>query len=88
MSSIPPPPPLSQTPAPSRPKTLDRDSSDDILAPGSLGFARPLSHSESSHFLSLDIRRAQWTVVPRLQVPAAIIRCDQPALFQLLLART
>ena len=53
MSNIPPPPrlnPLSHAPAPSRPKTLDRDSSEDILAPGALGFARPLSHSESSHF--------------------------------------
>lgn len=91
MSNIPPPPrlnPLSHAPAPSRPKTLDRDSSEDILAPGAVGFARPLSHSESSHFLSLDIRRAQWTVVTLLQFPAASIRCDQPAPFRLLLAHT
>lgn len=88
MSSVPPPPPLAHASAPSRPKTLDRDSSDDILAPGSLGFARPLSHSECSHFLSLDIRGAKWTVVTRLQVPVATIRSGQPVPFPLLLAHT
>jgi hypothetical protein len=49
-SNIPPPPPLNppahaQTPV--RPRnTIERDSSEDILAPGSHGFARPLSHSK------------------------------------------
>ena len=48
--NIPPPPPLnshSHVQAPSRP---NHDSSDDILAHGSHGFARPLSHSEFSYF--------------------------------------
>lgn len=49
-SNIPPPPPLNppaQAQTPVRPKnTLERDSSEDILAPGSHGFARPLSHSK------------------------------------------
>jgi hypothetical protein len=52
LSKIPPPPLLSppvHAQTPTRPKnTFERDS-DDILAPGSHGFARPLSHSESSH---------------------------------------
>ena len=89
--NIPPPPrlnPHSHAPTPSRPQTLERDSSDDILAPGSLGFARPLSHSECSHSRSSDIRRAQWTALTRLQVPAASIRYDQPAPFRLLQVHT
>ncbi len=54
-SNIPPPPPLNpplhpQTLSPQtlpRPKnTLERDSSEDILAPGTHGLARPLSHSK------------------------------------------
>ena len=49
-SNIPPPPPLNppaHTQTPVRPKNaLERDSSEDILAPGSHGFARPLSHSK------------------------------------------
>lgn len=52
LSKIPPPPPLNppaNVPTPSRSKnTPERDSSDDILAPGTHGFARPLSHSEFS----------------------------------------
>ena len=53
LSKIPPPPPLNppaNAQTPPRPKnTLERDTSDDILAPGTHGFARPLSHSEFSH---------------------------------------
>jgi RHO1 GDP-GTP exchange protein 1/2 len=50
LSNIPPPPPLkspshAQIPAPPN-HALDRNSSDDILAPGTHGFARPLSHSK------------------------------------------
>jgi hypothetical protein len=50
LSNIPPPPPLKSsphvpTPAPPN-RVLDRNSSDDILAPGNHGFARPLSHSK------------------------------------------
>ena len=58
LSKIPPPPPLNppaNAQTPPRPKnTLERDTSDDILAPGTHGFAPPLSHSEFSHpfFLS------------------------------------
>jgi hypothetical protein len=91
LSNIPPPPrlnPHSHAPAPSRPQTLERDSSEDILAPGALGFARPLSHSECSHSPSLDICRVQWTAVARFQVPAASIRYDQPAPFRLLQVHT
>jgi hypothetical protein len=52
-SKIPPPPPLNppahhQTPV--RPKNiLERDSSEDILAPGTQALARPLSDGEFSH---------------------------------------
>jgi hypothetical protein len=49
-SNIPPPPPLkapAQAQTPARPKdTLERDSSEDILAAGTHGFARPLSNSK------------------------------------------
>jgi hypothetical protein len=85
-SNIPPPPPLkppahAQTPA--RPKeALERDSSDDILAPGTHGFARPLSHSKFLIGFS-GIFRTDKTIVLRLQCPAASSRCDPPALSRL-----
>lgn len=84
-SNIPPPPPLkpsvhAQTPA--RPKdTLARDSSDDILAPGSHGFARPLSNSKFLIIFSGIFRNK--TVVLCLQCPAASGCCDPPALSRL-----
>jgi hypothetical protein len=55
LSKIPPPPPLNppaQAQTPPRPKNPSDRDSDDILAPGAHGFARPLSHSELSHPLS------------------------------------
>ena len=85
-SNIPPPPPLkspvhAQTPA--RPNnTLERDSSEDILAPGSHGFARPLSHSEFLIYFS-GIFRTNKIIVLCLQCPAASSRCDPPALSRL-----
>jgi len=89
-SNIPPPPPLkppvhAQTPA--RPKdTLERDSSDDILVPGSHGFARPLSHSKFLIDFS-GIFRIDKTIILCLQGPAASSRYDPPALSRLPLAR-
>ncbi len=85
-TNIPPPPPLkppahAQTPA--RPKdTLERDCSDDILAPGSHGFARPLSHSKFLIVFS-GIFRTDKNIVLRLQCPAASSRYDPPALSRL-----
>ena len=82
-SNIPPPPPLkppahAQTPA--RPKeTLERDSSEDILAPGTHGFARPLSHSKFLIAFS-GIIRTDKTIVRCLQCPAASSHCDPRAL--------
>jgi hypothetical protein len=84
-SNIPPPPPLkppahAQTPA--RPKdTLERDSSDDILAPGTHGFARPLSHSKFLIKFSGIFRNK--TIVLCLQCLAASDCCDPPALSRL-----
>ena len=84
-SNIPPPPPLkppvhAQTPV--RPKdTLERDSSEDILAPGTHGFARPLSHSKFLIIFSGIFR--DKTIVLCLQCPAASSRCDPPALSRL-----
>ena len=84
-SNIPPPPPLrppahAQTPA--RPKdTLERDSSDDILAAGTHGFARPLSHSKFLIPFSGIFRNK--TIVLCLQCPAASSPCDPPALCRL-----
>ena len=81
-SNIPPPPPLkppthAQTPA--RPKdALERDSSEDILAHGTHGFARPLSHSKFLTVFS-GIFRTEKTIVLCLQCPAASSRCDPPA---------
>jgi hypothetical protein len=89
-SNIPPPPPLNP-PVPQTPprpgNALERDSSEDILAPGTHGFARPLSHSK---FLIVfpGIYRTNETIVLRLQHPAASTRCDQPALSQLPRVRT
>jgi len=85
-SNIPPPPPLkspvfAQTLA--RPQdTLERDSSEDILVPGTHGFARPLSHSEFLIIFS-GIFRTDKTTVLCLQCPAASSRCDRPALSRL-----
>ena len=85
-SNIPPPPPLkspthAQTPV--RPKdAFERDSSDDILAAGTHGFARPLSHSKFLIVFS-GIFRTDKTIVLRLQCPAASSRYDPPALSRL-----
>lgn len=85
-SNIPPPPPLkppahAQTQA--RPKdTLERDSSEDILAAGTQGFARPLSNSKSLIVFSGTFRTNK-TIVLCLQCPAASTRCDPPALCRL-----
>jgi hypothetical protein len=85
-SNIPPPPPLNppaHAQTPTRPKnTFELDSSEDILAPGTHGFARPLSHSE---FLILfpGIYRIDKTNILCLQCLAATTRCDQPALSRL-----
>lgn len=74
-SNIPPPPPLNPPVHPQTPprpgNALERDSSEDILAPGTQGFARPLSHSK---FLILfpGICRTNETIVLRLQLPAAL----------------
>ena len=85
-SNIPPPPPLNppaQAQTPVRPKnTLERDSSEDILAPGSHGFARPLSHSKFL-IIFLGFYRTHESIVLHLQSRAASIRYDQPALSQL-----
>jgi hypothetical protein len=84
-SNIPPPPPLKppvHAQAPARPKdNLERDPSDDILAAGAHGFARPLSHSKFLIKFS-GIFRSK-TIVLCLQCPAASGRCDPPALSRL-----
>ena len=83
LSKIPPPPPLNppaNAQTPPRPKnTLERDTSDDILAPGTHGLVRPLSHSEFSHPFFLDIFWTDPIAILRLQCPAASTRCDQRA---------
>jgi hypothetical protein len=82
-SNIPPPPPLkssvhAQSPAGSK-NILERGSSEDILAPGIHGFARPLSNSEFLNVFS-GIFRTDKTIVLCLQCPAASTRCDPQAL--------
>jgi hypothetical protein len=82
-SNIPPPPPLkspvlAQAPALLK-NNLERDSSDDILAPGAHGFARPLSHSKFLIDFS-GIFRIDKTIVLCLQCLAASSPCVPPAL--------
>jgi hypothetical protein len=90
-SNIPPPPPLNPPIHPQTPprpgNALERDSSEDILAPGTHGFARPLSNSKFLIFFP-GIHRTNETIVLRLQHPAASTRCDQPALSRLLRVRS
>jgi len=75
-SNIPPPPPLNppvhaQTPA--RPmNSLERDSSEDILAPGTHGFARPLSHSKFLIFFQVSTGPSFSACSVQRRAPVAI----------------
>ena len=84
LSNIPPPPPLkppsnAQAPVPLPKHALDRNSSDDILAPGTHGFARPLSHSKCPYPFFPGIYQIDQIIVLPLQSPVASTRYDPPA---------